>query len=424
MRSRFPLVRMILVVGISLLARPYVSSAAGISGRWNAVVVANKVQVPFRFEIAQNGNQVAGYFFEGDRKVGSTSGRFENGTLTLEYDFLNTVLEAAFDGDQLRGTYRNKRPKARPMEFRAERFTPVATAVAAANEPQVAGEWVMYHTAKDNSKLDVSWRLYLRQAGSAVSGAILKTSGDSGTLVGQWHDGRLVMSHFAGERPLLFEAHLDPDRTLAITLDREFTYRAARTHEASAQGLPTPPDLSQFTRVHDPAEPFHFSGLTVDGKLVSDAEPRFRGRVVMLTIGGSWCPNCHDEAPFLVDLYKEFHARGLELVGLFFENDPELAVARPRILSFITRYHVPFPILVPGTVDEAAKKLPQLVNFGVYPTSIILGRDGRVRDVHAGFASAATGEEHVRLMREQRELVIHLLAEKPQNVQSAKNLRP
>jgi hypothetical protein len=71
-------------------------------------------------------------------------------------------------------------------------------------------------------------------------------------------------------------------------------------------------------------------------------------------------------------------------------------------------------MLVPGTPDEVSSRLPQLVNFGVYPTTIFIGRDGRVRSVHAGFASAATGEEHQRLEREERELVEQLLAENPQ----------
>ena len=79
------------------------------SGLWDAVIVANNAEVPFRFEIAQNEHHVEGFFFEGDRKVGSTSGSFENGTLRLDYDFLNTTLEATLEGDELRGTYRNKR---------------------------------------------------------------------------------------------------------------------------------------------------------------------------------------------------------------------------------------------------------------------------------------------------------------------------
>jgi len=55
--------------------------------------------------------------------------------------------------------------------------------------------------------------------------------------------------------------------------------------------------------------------------------------------------------------------------------------------------------------------LPQIVNFGAYPTSIFLGRDGIVRSVHAGFASPATGEEHVRLKQELREIIERLLSE-------------
>ena len=401
------------LVGLCMLAAASSASAQGPSGLWDAVVVANKVDVPFRFEIAQDGSQVEGYFFEGDRKVGSTSGSFENGTVKLEYDFLNTVLEATLEGDQLRGTYRNKRANARPQEFRAQRFTRVAA--TATDVPQIAGNWAMYRTAQDKSKLNVSWRLYLRQSGGEFSGAILRTSGDTGTLVGHWKDGRLVMSHFAGERPLLFEAQPNADGTLNVTLDRESTYLAARTTEARAKGIPEPPDLSRFTSVVDPSERFHFSGPDLDGKLVSDLDPRFRDRVVVLTIGGSWCPNCHDEAPFLVELYRELHSQGLEVVGLFFENDPDLTVARPRVLSFIKRYGVEYPILVPGTNrdDDAARKLPQLVNFAVYPTTITLGRDGRVRRVHAGFASPATGEEHLQLKREQRELVERLLKESP-----------
>src|SRR5260370_34444071 len=110
----------------------------------------------------------------------------------------------------------------------------------------------MYRTAKDNSKLDVSWRLHLAQSGSGVSGAILKTSGDTGTLTGEWRDGRLTLSHFAGNRPLLFEARLGEDGTLSITLDRKYTYHAARQAQLAGKGIPTPPAPSQCTGMHDP----------------------------------------------------------------------------------------------------------------------------------------------------------------------------
>ena len=390
---------------------PSPSAASGIDGLWEATVVANGVEIPFRFEIATAGADAQGFFFEGDQKVGSTSGRFVDGVLTLDYDFLNTTLKLTLEGDRLNGTYTNKRANAKPQDVRAHRFTPVP--VGSTDPPTLAGTWEMRRKAEEAtaSRDTRTWHLMLRQSGAEVSGAILRIDGDTGTLVGHWQNNKLVLSHFAGERPTLLEATVNPDGTLAVLLNRTANYLAARSTEARALGIPEPPDPSRYTNVKDPSTPFHFSFPDVTGTIVSDTDARFRGKVVLLAIGGSWCPNCHDEAPFLSELYKTYHAKGLEIVGLMFENDPDPAGYRPRVQSFIKRYNVQYPLLIPGTTQMINEKLPQLVNFGAYPTSIYLGRDGKVRSVHAGFASPATGEEHVRLKQELRELTERLLAE-------------
>ena len=396
-----------------------VSRAAGpIDGLWDAVIVSNSVEIPFRFEIATQGAGVQGFFFEGERKVGSTAGTFADGVLMLDYDFLNTTLELKLGDDRLTGSYRNtSRPNARPQEVRMRRFAPVGAGPQ--DPPSLAGTWEMRRNAEEaNAPRDTrTWQVFLRQSGTEFSGSILRVDGDVGTLVGRWQGGTLTMSHFAGERPNLFEATLNPDGTLAVALNRTAHYLVVRTGEARAKGIPAPPDPSRYTNVKNPTERFRFSFPDVTGKLVSDTDPQFQGRVVILAIGGSWCPNCHDEAPFLSELYRDYHARGLDIVGLMFENDPDPKVARPRVQSFIKRYDVKYPMLICGTTNQTpasktiADALPEIVNFGAYPTSIYLGRDGRVRSVHAGFASPATGEEHVRLKKELRELVEQLLSE-------------
>jgi len=389
------------------------AAQTSLSGLWDAVVVANGVEIPFRYEIAVRGNQAEGFFFEGDRRVGSSSGSFANGVLKVEYEHLNTVLEARLEGNQLTGAYRNNRPNARPTEFRARRFAPVRTGMT--DPPQVAGDWMMSRVAAERTapRDTRTWTLFLRQSGAEVTGSILRVDGDTGTLSGHWTGGKLVLSHFAGERPVRLEAQLNPDGTLAVLLNGNANYIAARSSEARAKGIPDPPDPSRYTSVKDPTEPFHYNFPGMDGKLVSDADARFKGKVVVLAIGGSWCPNCHDEAPFLSELYNKFHARGLEIVGLSFENDADPAVAHPRMQTFIRRYAIQYPMLLVGDTGEVNAKLPQIVNFGAFPTSIYLGRDGRVRSVHAGFASPATGEEHVRLKAEITELIERLLAENP-----------
>jgi thiol-disulfide isomerase/thioredoxin len=154
---------------------------------------------------------------------------------------------------------------------------------------------------------------------------------------------------------------------------------AARIAEAHAKGIPEPPDSARFTSVRNPSEPFQFQFPDLDGKTVSTTDEQFQGKVVLVTIGGTWCPNCRDEAPFLVDLYRKYHARGLEIVTLSFEAAGDPVEDKPRIASFIKEFAIPYPVLLAGAIEEGPDKFPQLVGFGAYPTTIFLGRDGRVR---------------------------------------------
>jgi peroxiredoxin len=230
--------------------------------------------------------------------------------------------------------------------------------------------------------------------------------GDTGTLTGSWREGKFVLSHFSGARPALLEITSQPDGTLKVVQNGREPLTATRSSEARANGLPQPTDPSRHTSILDPTAPFHFRFPDLDGKEVSDSDPRFQNKVVILAIGGSWCPNCHDEAPFLVELYRRYHDQGLEIVGLSFEEG-----GLTRLRAFIRKYGIEYPVLVPGEPSELAAKLPQAVNLNAWPTTIFLGRDGLVRSVHAGFAGAASGEFHTRLREEVTGLVERLLAE-------------
>jgi thiol-disulfide isomerase/thioredoxin len=61
--------------------------------------------------------------------------------------------------------------------------------------------------------------------------------------------------------------------------------------------------------------------------------------VVIVSIGGSLCPNCHDEAPFLGDPYRKYKSQGLEIVELSFEEAGQLANPT-RLRGFIRRYGI------------------------------------------------------------------------------------
>jgi thiol-disulfide isomerase/thioredoxin len=374
--------------------------AQSLNGLWDATVKVNGIEIPFRMEFATDGTAAKGTFFNGDEKLTSTAGRFENGELSLKFDYYAASLQATWKDGALEGEYRRTTNQ---YPFHARRFAP--SAVPAENVPNIAGLW---EVGVQSSKGESAWRFIVRQSGPEVSAAILRIDGDTGALTGTWRDDRFVLSHFSGARPSLFEVTPQKDGTLEVVQNgRKMT--AVRSADARAKGLPEPTDPSRHTSVKDPTEPLHYRAPDLAGHVWSDAD--FRGKVVIVAIGGSWCPNCHDEAPFLVELYKKYHAQGLEIVALSFEEADQLKDPT-RLRAFIARYGIEYTVLLAGETSELNAKLPQAVNLNSWPTTFFLGRDGRVRSVHAGYPGRASGEFHDRMREEVTSLLDRLLAEK------------
>ena len=397
----------IALVAWGVLLCSSVASAQSLSGLWDATVVVpslNGLSIPFRFQIVQQGTNAKGSFFNGDDKVTSTSGEFTNGRLVLAYPEYGTRIEATLKDGQLEGQY--IRPTNVPYPFHAKRFSQPAVGPVGA-VPSIAGYWTVALTSE---KGEAAWRLMVRQSGTEVAAVILRVDGDTGTLTGAYRNGTFVLSHFSGARPSLLELTAKDGR-LEVVENRGERLVAVRSAEARAKGLPEPADPSRFTSVVDPSAPLRFSFPDLNGKVVANTDRQFRGKVVIVNIGGSWCPNCHDEVPFLVDLYRKYHAKGLEIVLLSFEEGDQLKHPT-RLRDFISHYGVEYTVLLAGPPDELAARVPQAVNLNSFPTTFFVGRDGTVRGVHAGFAGKATGPFHTELKREVTDRVEHLLAEK------------
>jgi len=407
-----PKVPGLVVAIVALMSLPAPARAQSLNGLWDATVVVGEVEVPFRFEIAGTGSSgspgssVKGSFFNGDEKMTSTTGSFANGALVLSFDEYETKLEATLKDGRLEGQY-SRGTRGAPYPFQAKRFTPVAN--DAAGVPSIAGLW---NVQVKSSKGESAWQLIVRQSGAEVSAAILRVDGDTGTLTGSYGNGKFVLSHFSGARPLRVEITPQADGTLAVVQNKDNPLTAIRSEVARARGLPEPSDPSRFTSMKDPTEPFRFSFPDLNGNIVSNGDERFRGKVVIVSISGSWCPNCHDEAPFLVELYRKYHGQGLEVVSLSFEEAAQLKNPT-RLRAFNKRYGIEYTVLLPGEPKELADKVPQAVNLNSFPTTFYLGRDGRVRGVHAGFPGAASGKFHEETKAELRADVERLLAERP-----------
>jgi len=372
-----------------ILAFAPAAMAETLSGLWDATVKVNGVEIPFRFEISGESRSIKGSFFNGGERMSSTSGRVDDGHLILNWDYYAATLDATLRDGVLSGEYSRSGSSGRSSyPFEAKRHVDVSPPTSGV--PKIAGIWLI---PTKSSKGELAWQFIVSQNGAQASAAILRVDGDTGALTGSFRDGKFTLSHFSGVRPLLLEVAALGDGTLEIVENGKTKMTALRPEDARAKGLPQPSDPNKHTVVKDPGERFQWSYPDLTGRLVTDADPRFQGKVVLVNVAGSWCPNCHDEAPFLVELYKKYHSAGLEIVALSFEEADQLKDP-VRMRAFIKRYGIEYTVLLGGEPSEAKGKLTQAVNWNAWPTTFFIGRDGRVRKVHAGFASSASGDLH------------------------------
>jgi thiol-disulfide isomerase/thioredoxin len=399
-------------IACALLATPAACSDAPRYTAYRAVLELPGGELPFGLVLErENGHPVA-YLQNGKERVRIDEVSIDGSHLRLAMPGYSHELTATAHGDRLEGeavmVRRGGKRIAIPFHARANepwRFF-------RGTDPQPArvdGRWAV--TLTDDAGHSGPAIAEFEQHGDAVTGTVLTPTGDHRFLAGEVQGQSLYLSRFDGGSAYLYHARLEPDGSLAGkfwsgTWSVE-DFRAVRDEHATLK------DPGAEAGLADPAGRFEFSFPDLDGKRVSLADARFKGKVVIVAIGGSWCPNCHDEAAFLVPYYERLHARGLEVVFLqfeYFDDFPEAVAANRR---FVALYHIPWPVLVGGSSDreQAAQRLPSLGKLYGWPTTLFLDRQGQVRRIHTGFAGPATGAHYEAWHREFETLVDGLLAE-------------
>ncbi|HTS62193.1 MAG TPA: TlpA disulfide reductase family protein [Candidatus Acidoferrales bacterium] len=383
-----------------LVAAPALALAGNFNGTWDATIMSGSDPVAFRMEVAEAPAKVC--LFEDTQPVCSTSAEVDGTKLVAKWDFLRTDLRLEVKGDKtLTGVYHLYRSN---RDMNVEARIHQAPPAPAAPPAKLDGEWEARVADRPNNP---AWQLLLRQSGSDIKGTILRVDGDDGTMVGRVEGTHLSISHFSGDRPVSLTGELKPDGSLELKLGRT-SLVALRPAESRARNLAPPLDPATYAHAKNPDEPFHFRFPDLNGRAYTEAD--FRGKPLIVTITGSWCPNCRDEAPFLAELYDRYHPKGLEIVAFCFEEASD-APEHGQLRAFVRKFGMKYPALLAGEPSGLRTQVPQIENLSAFPSSIYIARDGRVRMVHTGFPGPGSGEELTRVKNEIRELVERMIAE-------------
>lgn len=383
------------------------------TGTYRVVLQLPGGELPFGLDLEREGPGWTGYLINGPERAKLTEVAVDGAHLEIKMPGYLNRLTAGAKGDQLQGEVVLNRlggnDQHLPLHAQYQqtyRFFPQASATVA----DVSGRWTVTFATQDGQQ-EVAVGEF-SQAQDVVTGTFLTNGGDHRYLAGQVHGDELYLSTFDGAHAFLYRAKITgPDHELA----GDFWFGTVlHEHWAGKRNANAAlPDPYGVTSMNAGTKDFDFAFPDIDGNTVTSKNPRFLGKVLVITLAGSWCPNCHDEAAFLEPLYQEYRPKGLEVVSLMFEHFGDFAHAAAATTRFRQRYGIDYTTLIAGVsdIDDARRKLPMLSQFYGFPTTVIVDRKGQVRKIHTGFSGPATGEHYTQFVAEFTHNIEQLLAE-------------
>jgi thiol-disulfide isomerase/thioredoxin len=311
-------------------------------------------------------------------------------TIRIDFPVFDTYISAYFEENVIEGVWvvnyrENYRIPFTAYQGQDHRFTNLRKPPVA----DLSGTWEVSISGEEGPEPAIA---EFEQDGNHLTGTFRTEMGDYRYLEGTVQADKMYLSVFDGSHAFLFEAKLRPDSTLVGTFrsGRHYyeTWTARRNPDFQ---LADPDSLTTFIAG---GEPLSFTFPDTDGNMVSLDDPQFSGKVKLVQIMGSWCPNCRDEANFLIDYVNNNPDKDVVVLALGFERYREEETALRSLRRYREKMNLPYPLLWGGYYDkrEAAQQLPQLDRVLSYPTLLFVDRNNQVRRIYTGFNGPATSK--------------------------------
>jgi thiol-disulfide isomerase/thioredoxin len=397
----------ILLIIISLFSCKDDSSQKLVKGTYRAELQLGDSEVlPFIFEVE---DETHVKIFNAEEIIDVDEISYNKDSIFIIMPVFEGYLAAKLQNDKLIGNF-VKPNLNRIVPFKAVKNTSRFDVYNIA-EQDISGNWEVVFSPNIEEDMFLAKGIF-QQTGNRVNGTFRTTTGDYRFLEGVVDGNKMKLSTFDGAHAFLFTATIT-DSTMQGTFysgnhwQEPFVAKRNPKYEL--------PDANNLTFLKEGFDKVVFSFPDSDGNLISLEDARFKDKVVLVQIMGTWCPNCLDESKYYTEYYKTNKDKGLEIVALAFEYVKTEKKAFQNIKRLQDRIGIDYPILLAqiGTSSkrDAQEKLPMLNHVLSYPTTIFIDKTGAVRKIHTGFNGPATGDNFKTFKSEFENFVTELLNE-------------
>ncbi len=379
------------------------------TGTWRGVIDCQGHDLPFTFDVTKKNDSLLVYINNGVEKILLDEVSVFGDSVKMVLHIFDAELRAKIEGDRLSGTFvKNYAPEANQSfsatfgdNYRFAKNTSESTI-------DFSGKYqVEFKTSQGKIIPSVG---IVEQTGNRLTGSFLTPTGDYRYLEGNVVDEKLMLSTFDGNHAYVFIASKSGDSLKGDYYSGKLSYESFKGVKNVNAKMPDAESLTYLKEGYDKID-FKFPDL--NHNLISPSDEKFKNKVLILQIFGTWCPNCMDETKFLVPWYNENHKRGVEILGLAYERKDDFTYASERVKKAKQKMNIPYDFVIAGVYDaeKASQSLPMLSKVLGWPTTIIIGKDGKVKYIHTGFEGPGTGIYYEQFKERFNQIINELLAE-------------
>lgn len=382
------------------------------TGTWRATLTLQEQELPFHLDVTRNNaDSYIAYLRNAGEKILLDEVRVTEDSVDIVLHVFDANIKARINGDKLEGVFIKNYEKDYKVPFHATYGDTFLFKKGRAGDPipDFAGKYSVRFIHEQDTTPAIG---VIEQFGDSVKATFLTPTGDYRYIGGTITDGKLQMSTFDGNHSYIFYASKLDDGRLSGVFYSGKTWKEVWIAERNDN--PVMPDPERLTYLKPGFERIEFTFPDVSGKPVSLSDEEYKNQIVILQIFGTWCPNCMDETRFLGPWYDQNKHRGVKVIGLAYERKDDFAYASERVKKVIDKYDVKYDFLIAGTSDKAkaSETLPMLNKVVAFPTTIFIGKDGKVKEIYTGFSGPGTGKYYDEYVQHFNETVNELLGEK------------
>jgi thiol-disulfide isomerase/thioredoxin len=376
-------------------------------GSWRVgLTVQDNKELPFIFTTTANGIEI----HNAEERISVDDITIKDDSITIKMDVYEGVLKGKFtDTNTFSGQF---------IKVSLDRYVPFTATFGETKrfsnikgdaKATITGNWETVFSPDVEADRYIAKGIF-KQNGNTVTGTFRTTTGDYRFLEGTLNGDQLQLSAFDGAHAFLFTATVT-DSTMTGEFQsgnhwkEPFTAKRNETFEL--------PDAKSLTYIKEGYDTFNFSFPDANNNMVSLTDKELEGKVRIVQIMGTWCPNCLDESKYYSNYAKK--NPDVKFIGLAFEYTKTKEKAFANIERLQKRLNIPYPILLAqfGTSNKkkAQEKLPMLNHVLSYPTTIFIDKKGNVRRIHTGFNGPATGDKYSAFKKDFESFVTELLQE-------------